>query len=160
MATVEEIWEALKSVKDPEIPTISLVDLGVITAVSVDDAGIPHVRMTPTFVGCPAMDFMQQQVRERLTQLGFPHSDVQMTFEDEWNTNKITEEGLRALNQHGLAPPPRYEGVLELEVLNNTPCPYCKSHNTTLHSPFGPTLCRSLHYCNNCRQAFEGFKPV
>jgi len=155
-----EIWLALKDVRDPEIPTISLVDLGVITDVWVDESHVAHVRMTPTFVGCPAMDYMRRDVEARLADMGFTDVDVQINFDVQWNTNRITEEGRRALKEHGLAPPVEYTGVLNLEVLNNTPCPFCGSHDTTLHSPFGPTLCRSIHYCNACRQSFEGFKPV
>jgi ring-1,2-phenylacetyl-CoA epoxidase subunit PaaD len=85
---------------------------------------------------------------------------VVINFDVQWNTNRITEEGRRNLHDFGLAPPEPYEGVLQLEVLNNTACPLCGGHNTVLQSPFGPTLCRSIHFCNDCRQAFEGFKPV
>ncbi len=160
MVGAPEIWEALRSVMDPEIPTISLVDLGVITDVSVSDDGTAHVVMTPTFVGCPAMDYMRREVEEKLREIGFAKIDVRMTFDLPWDSNRVTEEGREKLLQHGLAPPVKYEGVLQLEVLNDTPCPFCGSRNTTLQSPFGPTLCRSIHYCNSCRQAFEGFKPV
>jgi ring-1,2-phenylacetyl-CoA epoxidase subunit PaaD len=154
------IWEALKEVKDPEIPTISLVDLGVITDVWISDDNVAHVSMTPTFVGCPAIDYMREDVLRRLRQLPFADVDVQVNFDVQWSTNRLTEEGKKRLLEHGLAPPEPYEGVLELEVLNNTPCPFCGSRSTTLQSPFGPTLCRSIHYCNSCHQAFEGFKPI
>lgn len=160
MATVADIWEALRDVKDPEIPTLSLVDLGVITDVSIDEAGTAHVVMTPTFVGCPAMDYMREDVRRRLVAMGFADPDVRMNFDVPWNTNRVTEAGREALKKHGLAPPERYEGVLELEVLNNMACPHCGSRNTVLRSPFGSALCRSIHYCNSCLQAFEAFKPV
>jgi len=160
MAGVKEIWEALKDVKDPEIPTISLVDLGVITDVSIDDANVAHVSMTPTFVGCPAMDYMREEVRQRLLGLHFDGVDVQVNFDTQWSTNRITGEGRRNLLEHGLAPPEPFEGELRLEVLNNVRCPFCGSHQTELRSPFGPALCRSLHYCNSCHQAFEGFKPM
>lgn len=160
MTREEEIWAALKEVMDPEIPTISLVDLGVITDVWISDDNVAHVRMTPTFVGCPAMDYMQADVRRSLNELGFDEVDVQMNFDVQWNSNFVTPAGREALKKHGLAPPVEYSGLLQLDVLNNTPCPFCGSRNTTLHSPFGPTLCRSLHYCNSCSQAFEGFKPI
>lgn len=158
--TVNDIWEALKEVKDPEIPTISLVDLGVVAEVTIDDANVAHVTLTPTFVGCPAMDYMRADVRKRLSTMGFADIDVQVNLDTTWSSNRITEEGKKRLLEHGLAPPPHFEGVLELEVLNNLACPFCGSHNTTLQSPFGPTLCRSIHYCNTCLQAFEGFKPI
>lgn len=160
MSRTAEIWEALKDVKDPEIPAVSLVDLGVITDVWITDDDVAHVTMTPTFVGCPAMEYMQEDVRRRLATMGFAGVDVEMNFDVQWTSNRITEEGRKHLAEFGLAPPAPYEGVLQLEVLNNTPCPLCGGRNTTLQSPFGPTLCRSIHFCNDCRQAFEGFKPV
>lgn len=160
MSAVADIWEALKDVKDPEIPTISLVDLGVITNVWLSDDNVPHVRMTPTFVGCPAMDYMKEDVRRRLKEMGFDEVDVEMNFDVHWDSNHITDEGRRKLHEFGLAPPEPYEGTLRLEVLNNMACPLCGGRNTTLQSPFGPTLCRSIHFCNDCRQAFEAFKPV
>jgi ring-1,2-phenylacetyl-CoA epoxidase subunit PaaD len=157
--TREEILEALKDVKDPEIPTISLVDLGVITDVQSEGDSV-RVTMTPTFVGCPAMDYMRNDVRTRLEEMGFKDIDVIVNYDEQWSTNRLTEEGRRALKQHGLAEPPKFEGVLELDVLNNMECPFCGSRHTTMQSPFGPTLCRSIHYCNDCLQAFEAFKPV
>lgn len=160
MATVDDIWNALREVMDPEIPTISLVDLGVITDVSIDEEGNVHVRMTPTFTGCPAMEYMRREVVNRLGALGFTLPDVQITIDIPWTTNRISDRGRDALRRHGLAPPDAFEGLLQLDVLNNTACPFCGSRNTKLSSPFGPTLCRSLHYCNDCRQAFEAFKPV
>jgi ring-1,2-phenylacetyl-CoA epoxidase subunit PaaD len=160
MVAVADIWEALKDVKDPEIPAVSLVDLGVITDVWIGDDNIPHVRMTPTFVGCPAMDYMKEDVRRTLLAMGFAEVDVEMNFDVQWNTNRLTEEGRKGLHASGFAPPEPYEGTLQLEVLNNVACPLCGSRNTTLQSPFGPALCRSIHFCNNCHQAFEAFKPM
>ena len=90
MKTVEDILQALREVMDPEIPTVSLVDLGVITSVTIDDDGVPHVEMTPTFVGCPAMDYMQNQVREKLAELGFETYDVEMNMRVPWNSNRVT----------------------------------------------------------------------
>lgn len=158
--TKEEVLETLKNVKDPEIPTISLVDLGIVTGVEVNSKDVSIV-LTPTFAGCPALKIMEDLVRDHLSSLSyFDKIDVKTTFDTQWTTDLITEEGRKALLKHGLAPPVRHEGALDLEVLSDTACPYCNSRNTELKSPFGPTLCRSLHYCNNCMQAFEGFKPV
>lgn len=161
MLTAEEILTALEDVKDPEIPTISVVDLGIITQVEVSDDMDVYVSMTPTFSGCPALKMLETLVKDRVKIIpGVKAVFVHTSFDIPWNTNRITEKGLAALKKHGLAPPPRHEGYIELDVLSDTPCPYCGSRNTTLESPFGPTLCRSLHYCKNCLQAFEGFKPV
>jgi ring-1,2-phenylacetyl-CoA epoxidase subunit PaaD len=160
MPTVDDIREALRDVKDPEIPTISLIDLGVITNISITPDNVAHISMTPTFTGCPAIDYMREDVRRRVAEMGFADVDVMIDFDVQWNSNRVTAEGRERLLEHGLAPPAPYEGILELEVLNNTACPFCGSHSTVLQSPFGPTLCRSIHYCNSCRQSFEGFKPI
>jgi ring-1,2-phenylacetyl-CoA epoxidase subunit PaaD len=154
-----EIWEALYAVKDPEIPPLSIVDLGIVTSVEYDE-GYLRVTLTPTFSGCPALKIMEQLVMDQLHSAGFPTVEVRTSFEVAWNSNMISEEGLRALHRHGLAPPPRHEGYIELDVLSDTPCPLCGSRNTTMQTPFGPTLCRSMHYCKNCSNAFEAFKPV
>lgn len=159
--TSSEILEVLHSVCDPEIPTISVVDMGIITDVLVRDDASVHVAMTPTFVGCPAIEVMKRDVEAAVRALGVADVSVDVNFDVPWTTNRLTEKGKAALLKHGLAPPEEFESLtLELEVLNNVACPYCGSRNTTLKSPFGPTLCRSLHYCNACLQAFEGFKPV
>lgn len=159
--TEEHIKEALYDVKDPEIPTISVVDLGIVTGISVSDTNDVHVQLTPTFAGCPALKIMEDLVKDRVEKIEGVHSaTVSTNFDVQWNTNMITEEGLKALKKHGLAPPERHEGYIELDVLSDIACPYCGSHNTTMQTPFGPTLCRSMHYCKNCHQAFEAFKPV
>lgn len=159
--TKEDVLTALLAVRDPEIPTISVVDMGIITDVTVHTDDAVSVRMTPTFVGCPAIDVMRKDVEQAVRDLGVSNVEVLVTFDVPWTTNRLTEKGRAALLKHGLAPPEPYETLtLELDVLNNVACPYCGSHKTTLKSPFGPTLCRSLHYCNSCLQAFEGFKPI
>jgi ring-1,2-phenylacetyl-CoA epoxidase subunit PaaD len=99
-------------------------------------------------------------VHDKLAESGYTHIEVKTTFNKQWNTNMISEKGLIALKQHGLAPPPKHDGYIELDVLSDTPCPYCSSRNTEMQTPFGPTLCRSMHYCKNCLNAFEAFKPV
>lgn len=159
--TKEDVFQAIERVTDPEIPTISVVDMGIITGVEVVDDNTVRVAMTPTFVGCPAIDVMKHDVEQAVRELGVENVVVDVNFDVPWTTNRLTEKGRAALLKHGLAPPEPFDTLaLELEVLNNVACPYCGSHNTTLKSPFGPTLCRSLHYCNACLQAFEGFKPV
>jgi ring-1,2-phenylacetyl-CoA epoxidase subunit PaaD len=135
--------------------------MGIITDVVVIDENNVRVAMTPTFVGCPAIDVMKNDVLQAVKGMGVEHVQVDVNFDVPWSTNLVTEKGRAALLKHGLAPPEQFDTLaLELEVLNNVACPYCGSRNTTLKSPFGPTLCRSLHYCNACLQAFEGFKPV
>ncbi len=158
--TKEDILEALQDVKDPEIPTISVVDLGIITGVEVDDDNFVKVTMTPTFSGCPALKIMEKMVKERIELLNINGVEVTTNFDTPWNTNMITPKGIEGLKKHGLAPPEKHNGLVQIEILEKVKCPHCGSRNTTLKTPFGPTLCRSMHYCNECLNAFEQFKPV
>ena len=160
LVTKEEILEALDDVKDPEIPTISVVDLGIVTDVNIDENNCVSVTLTPTFAGCPALRIIEDMVRDRISQLQVKSADVKTTFDVPWNTNMISEKGREMLKTHGLGPPTLLSGLTQIDILKYVNCPYCGSTNTKLKSPFGPTLCRSLHYCNNCMQAFEQFKPV
>lgn len=157
---LDEVKEWLKEVMDPEIPVLSLVDMGVITKIVESSDGELMVYMTPTFVGCPAMDAMKKDVERVLVNNGVQDFKVIINFDEPWNSDKLTEKGRVALKQFGLAPPPVHGNVIELDILEHVHCPYCDSDNTLLKSPFGPTLCRSLHYCDNCKQAFEQFKPI
>ncbi len=161
MLTAEEVRTELKNVKDPEIPTISIVDLGIVTGIDILENNKVHVTLTPTFAGCPALKLMEDMVVNHLnTVTEIDEVTVETSFETTWTTDLITPEGHEAIKKHGLAPPKRNCSSITMELLESTKCPYCDSEDTTLKSPFGPTLCRSLHYCNNCKQAFEGFKPV
>jgi ring-1,2-phenylacetyl-CoA epoxidase subunit PaaD len=160
LVTKEEILKALEEVKDPEIPAISVVDLGIITEVRVDETDMVSVTMSPTFAGCPALKVLENLVKEKIRGLNAENVAVKTTFDIPWNTNMITEKGREMLLKHGLAPPPEHNGLIQIDILEHVKCPYCGSTNTAFKTPFGPTLCRSLHYCNNCLQAFEQFKPV
>ncbi len=156
----QEVYHALSEVNDPEIPGLAITDLGIVTRIEVSGEAV-SVQLTPTFSGCPALHIIEDMVRARLERMGqFRDITVTTSFEVQWTTDMITEKGREALKNHGLTPPPKNPGYVELDVLSDTPCPFCNSRNTTLKSPFGPTLCRSLHYCNNCLQGFEGFKPL
>ncbi|MCZ8355702.1 MAG: phenylacetate-CoA oxygenase subunit PaaJ [Cyclobacteriaceae bacterium] len=156
---IEKVWKILEEVKDPEIPVLSLVDLGVITKVENQNQNL-YIEITPTFVGCPALDFMKQEVEEKLNQHGFIKHEVKVSFEKPWNSDKISEKGKQALKQFGLAPPISAELFTDISVLEHVICPRCNNNNTELKNPFGPTLCRSIHYCNDCKEAFEQFKPL
>jgi len=160
MIIKEEILKALEDVKDPEIPTISIVDLGVVTGININDENFVNIFLTPTFAGCPALKYMEDMVKERIEKLDVKGVEVKTNFDVQWNSDMITEKGREMLKKHGLAPPPIHKGLIQIEILHNIRCPYCESADTTLKTPFGATLCRSIHYCNNCKQAFEQFKPV
>ncbi|NJN41902.1 MAG: phenylacetate-CoA oxygenase subunit PaaJ [Flammeovirgaceae bacterium] len=157
--TSDTVKEWLEEVKDPEIPVLSLIDLGVITQIEIE-RDVVKIEMTPTFVGCPAMDFMKAEVIESIEKRG-RKAEVEINFRDSWSSDKISEKGKIALKKFGLAPPPDSAKVFaDLEILENAKCPRCDGTDTELRNPFGPTLCRSIHYCNSCQEAFEQFKPV
>lgn len=156
----ENVYKILDDVKDPEIPVLSLVDLGVIREVTIEENNRVVIEMTPTFAGCPAINYMKDEILEALNKAGFEDAVVNISFKSSWNSNMISEKGKSALKKFGLAPPPSHNLIFDIDILENIPCPFCESNNTELNSPFGPTLCRSLHYCNDCKQAFEQFKPL
>lgn len=154
------VWEALAGVSDPEIPVVSVVDLGIIAGVEVEPDGVT-VRMTPTFAGCPALDVMRNDIARSLRDAGFKSVRVDVVFNPPWSSDRISDDGRRKLKEFGLAPPgPACHGGLTEAKIAKVSCPYCDSANTTLESIFGPTLCRAIHYCNACRQSFEQFKPI
>lgn len=161
VVTADEVWAALDEIPDPEIPVISLVELGVVNDVVVDGMTV-RIRFTPTFMGCPALDAMQRQIRERVEALGVA-CDVRVVHDDSWSTDLITPAGREKLRAAGFAPPPlRSEGAVTLVQLERGThrCPYCGSTDTRLDNIFGPTPCRSLRYCRSCRQPFEQFKTI
>ena len=157
--TVSEIYGWLEQVKDPEIPVLSIVDLGVITNVVVMGDSV-EVEMTPTFVGCPALDVMKDDITRVLKENGAKNVDVKVSYRDPWSSKKISEKGREALKQFGLSPPSSAEIIGDIEVLEHAVCPLCNGTNTELKNLFGPTLCRSIHYCHDCKEAFEQFKQL
>ena len=162
MVTADQVWEALAQIPDPEIPTISLVELGVIKDVAVAHGSV-RIEFTPTFLGCPALEVMRDQMAERVRKLG-AEPDVRVVLDDSWSTDKITPEGREKLRASGFAPPaPRGVGGAPTLVQHDSSafrCPYCRSTRTRLENIFGPTPCRSLRYCDDCRQPFEQFKTI
>lgn len=157
--TEEQVWQALKEVMDPEIPVVSLVDLGVVRDVQVEGDRVT-VTMTPTFSGCPALAVMQQALREKVLALGAAEVEVRTVLEPAWSSDWIRPEAREKLRKFGLAPPPVHGGELNIALEEPVACPYCGSYNTTLKNSFGSTLCRAIYYCNACQQPFEQFKPL
>ena len=159
--SLDEVWRALAEIPDPEIPIISIVDLGVVKGVRVDGERV-HVEFTPTFMGCPALEAMRTQMEDAIRGLG-GEPDVEVVLDDSWSTDRISAEGREKLRAAGFAPPmPRSAGIPTLVQLQRGPfrCPWCGSTDTRLDNVFGPTPCRSLRYCNACRQPFEQFKTI
>lgn len=158
--TSEDVYRWLEDVKDPEIPVLSLVDLGVINNIQVTGNSV-HIDMTPTFVGCPALDMMQADIREKLLSQGISQLTIDVNFRHHWTSDRISARGREALRRFGLAPPPDASALItDLDVLEHAQCPRCGGTDTALKTPFGATLCRSIHYCHHCREAFEQFKPL
>ncbi|MEO8287860.1 MAG: 1,2-phenylacetyl-CoA epoxidase subunit PaaD [Chloroflexota bacterium] len=162
--TEAEVRKALTEVMDPEIPNLSIVDLGILRSVTLSDASI-EVELMPTFVGCPALDVMKESVRERLGKLapGMP-VEIKVTLDEPWTSDRISEHGRAVLKQSGFAPPPPMREMPTrrnmIQLMPVVECPYCNSRNTAMENAFGPTLCRAIYYCRNCRQPFEQFKQI
>jgi ring-1,2-phenylacetyl-CoA epoxidase subunit PaaD len=158
----EQVWDVLARIPDPEIPVVSLVDLGVIRDVVVENDRV-RIEFTPTFLGCPALEAMRDAMADSIRSLG-ADPDVRVVLDDSWSTDKITAAGRQKLRTSGFAPPaPRSAGAPTTVVELNRAvfrCPYCGSTDTALENLFGPTPCRSLRYCNACRQPFEQFKTL
>ena len=161
--TEQTVREALADVMDPEIPYLSIVDLGIVRDVAVSDEGI-EVGIMPTFVGCPALEVIKENVAERIAQLAQDRPvSVKVTLDEPWTTDRISEKGREILKKSGFAPPavgkmPARNNLIQL--LPVAECPYCGSRKTVMENAFGPTLCRAIYYCSNCRQPFEQFKQV
>jgi ring-1,2-phenylacetyl-CoA epoxidase subunit PaaD len=157
-----KVWNVLGKINDPEIPVISVVDLGMINDVVAEEVDSVIIKMTPTFAGCPAIKYLQMQIAEEI-RASIPelkNVKVEIDFSESWTSDRITEKGLKALKEFGLATPGKAKACISADLFKNVQCPFCSSTNTTFKSPFGGTLCRAVHYCNNCKQAFEQFKPI
>ena len=153
------VWSVLGSVYDPEIPVISVVELGLIQEVEAQADGV-RVALTPTYAGCPALHVMKREIQERLVAAGADRVEVVVLLSPAWTTDRISPAGREKLRAFGLAPAPIHAGQVEIVLLEPAICPFCGSQETELKNGFGPTACRSIHFCNNCRQPFEAFKPL
>jgi len=156
------VWEALATVDDPEIPAVSVVDMGMIAHVDVD-GGEVRVTVLPTFTGCPAIGVIKQDVGAAVAAVdGVESVTVETTFDPPWTTDRITEKGRANLKEFGLAPPTGEGPVLiaNIGLPKRAECPFCGSSETRNENLFGPTPCRALYYCESCRQPFEQFKDV
>jgi ring-1,2-phenylacetyl-CoA epoxidase subunit PaaD len=161
--TEQTVRDALQEVMDPEIPALSIIDLGIVRKISLNGASIA-VEIMPTFVGCPAIEMMKEGIQERLESLAPDHAvTVKVTFEEPWTTDRMTEKGKQTLKSSGFAPPPTGKMPARANLIQLMPvaeCPYCGSRKTTMENAFGPTLCRAIYYCRECKQPFEQFKQV
>jgi ring-1,2-phenylacetyl-CoA epoxidase subunit PaaD len=153
-------WAALAGVPDPEVPVLSVCDLGIVREVNADERGT-HVVLTPTYSGCPATEVIADSVRQALQAAGLGPVTVTHRLAPAWTTDWISEQGLHKLREYGIAPPGRCgdEAVVHLRA-RNIACPRCGSLQTERLSAFGSTACKSMHRCLDCREPFERFKPI
>lgn len=159
MDTTEQIWDYLEEVKDPEIPVLSILDLGIVRSIEVNADGA-LVTITPTYTGCPATHVIEQDIRSKLTEKGIENFTIKTALSPAWTTDWISEEGRKKLKEYGIAPPE--EASLDKSSLSDHPkvvhCPRCQSTHTEMKSFFGSTPCKSLYVCNDCKEPFDYFK--
>jgi ring-1,2-phenylacetyl-CoA epoxidase subunit PaaD len=154
-----DIWRIIDGIMDPEIPIISVVELGIVREVQIDRDGV-DIAITPTFSGCPAFQAIQAAIKENLEGAGVGRIRIRVRLAPPWSTDWISPEGRQKLKEFGLAPPPQRGNLLQIDQLMVARCPYCDSEDTLLKNSFGSTLCRAIYFCNTCQQPFEQFKPV
>ena len=156
----KRIWQALEDVKDPELPMISVVEMGIVRDVILEDTAVT-VKMTPTFSGCPALDVMRNDIQAKLNEMGYANANVETILNPPWSSDWIADSAREKLRNLGIAPPQKHEGnVTAVAFLDVAECPRCGSKNSTLKNAFGPTLCKSVWYCHDCQDAFEQFKVL
>jgi ring-1,2-phenylacetyl-CoA epoxidase subunit PaaD len=153
------IWQELGKISDPEIPVLSLIEMKIIRNVSISGESVKII-MSPTFIGCPALDLMKDEIRARLAALGCEQVTIEITFSPPWSTDMLDDDVKEKLRMFGIAPPPKTGEELVAVLSLPVACPFCKSKNTHLESAFGATLCKQIFYCNECRQSFDRFKPL
>lgn len=159
--TQERALEAIATVPDPEVPVISVVELGIVRHVDVSDEGTVTVTITPTYSGCPAMFEIEKDIRSALEAVGATKVEVRTVLSPAWTTDWIGPEAREKLRAYGIAPPGRAEqgGLITLtRARQPVPCPWCGSKETELRSEFGSTACKAIHVCRSCRQPFDEFK--
>lgn len=157
--TIAAVYESLEHVMDPEIPVLSVMDLGMITEVDLGTTEV-HIKMIPTFAACPAVSYIQHNIKTTLeSELGIAVS-VEIDKQVHWESNRMTAAAKEKLKDFGIAPPKVLTGEVSAEIMLEVPCPHCGSQQTYLRSPFGSTLCRAIHFCKSCGQVFEQFKPL
>jgi ring-1,2-phenylacetyl-CoA epoxidase subunit PaaD len=159
MIDEKEIWTLLEEVKDPEVPVLSVVDLGIIRSVNTSSERIDIV-ITPTYSGCPAMDLISMDIRLKLIEKGYRNVHIQQQLSPAWTTDWMSEEGKKKLKAFGIAPPNPKQQFCTTDMFRQeaVQCPRCDSWHTELISQFGSTACKSMYRCADCKEAFDHFK--
>ncbi|MFD8478568.1 1,2-phenylacetyl-CoA epoxidase subunit PaaD [Kitasatospora sp. NPDC059673] len=153
-----ELRRAVEELPDPELPMVTLGDLGMVHEVRIGADGTAEVELVPTFLGCPAMEVIERAVHGALAEAGHPAGRVRRVLVPAWSTDRISERGRRRLAEHGIAPPGRPGGEQLVTVALGPPCPHCGSSATRPQSPFGATRCQAILLCTACRETFAQFR--
>lgn len=159
--TEDAVWQLLSTVKDPEVPVLSVVELGIIRKVCVENYDTVTISITPTYSGCPAMDVIRMQLHMVLLENGFKKVNIEQTLSPAWTTDWMTKEGKEKLKAYGIAPPLPKQAVCNPEVFQKEEaiqCPQCLSYHTHMVSRFGSTACKALYQCLDCKEPFDYFK--
>jgi ring-1,2-phenylacetyl-CoA epoxidase subunit PaaD len=160
---IDAVWRILGSIPDPEIPVISICDLGIVREVGVDAAEV-RIAITPTYSGCPAMHAIEEDIRSRLAEAGYAKVAISTTLTPAWTTDWMNEAARERLREYGIAPPTQTSAPTIVRFVTHRhaapACPLCGSHDTELLSQFGSTACKALYRCVECREPFDYFKPI
>jgi len=148
------LYEYLEEIKDPEIPVLSIVDMGIVRDVQLNEQGELDVTITATYTGCPAMDMIAAAIRVEMQTLGFKKVNIRYAISPAWTTDWMSESGKRKLKEYGIAAPDKRFAI----AADGVECPRCNSHHTKLLSEFGSTACKALYQCEDCKEPFDYFK--
>ena len=157
---IKQIWKLLGEVMDPEVPVLSVIDLGIVREIKDGEDDV-EVIITPTYSGCPAMDVIRSNIQMHLLANGYKNVKVTQTLSPPWTTEWMTEEGKRKLKEYGIAPPNPKQQVCDSKLFDaheGVQCPHCDSYHTRRISEFGSTACKALYSCDDCREPFDYFK--
>jgi ring-1,2-phenylacetyl-CoA epoxidase subunit PaaD len=154
----KQIWKILEEVKDPEVPVLSVIDLGIIRSIKTSDDKV-EITVTPTYSGCPALDVINMDIRLKLIEKGYRNISIQQQLSPAWTTDWMTEEGKQKLKAFGIAPPNPKQQFCKAEMFQQeaVQCPRCNSYHTELISQFGSTACKSIYRCLDCKETFDHF---
>jgi ring-1,2-phenylacetyl-CoA epoxidase subunit PaaD len=162
MSTKDKIWNLLEEIPDPEIPVLSIHDLGIVRKIDEINNEI-IVTITPTYSGCPAMNVFEADIVTTLNKYGYDKVSIKTTYDPPWTTDWLSEEAKKKLQDYGIAPPEQKttdKNALLVDDRKSVTCPQCKSTNSKMISQFGSTACKSLYQCNDCMEPFDYFKCI
>jgi ring-1,2-phenylacetyl-CoA epoxidase subunit PaaD len=157
--TLDSILRILETIHDPEIPVISIIEMGMVRGIRFEQQKAV-ITFAPTFSGCPALQMIQDQILSSLNDAGYPDVEIEVVYHPSWSSDEITPQGRLKLKGFGISPPDHHQGLIEIALLEPVACPYCDSTDTSRKNSFGPTRCRAIYFCNQCHQPFEQFKPI